>query len=370
MKAEVLLITSIYPPQVGGPAIFTSRFKDWLVEHGISARVISYGLGDKNNNGIIDFVSLKQNRLKAFIKFICLAKKYSDKNTLILSNGAFLETYLACLLTRRKYVTKIPGDQVWEFSVNRGWTSSDIEKFQEDRLNLIQRILRIFLNLAYKNSKSIIVPSQQLATLTEKWGVVKSKIDLIYNCVDPNKFQNLQIDKKDYDIITVCRLVPWKGLEELVSCAIELNLRLAIVGDGPLLDDLRILSQKFQSNVKFLGSTNNEEVQGILNSSRIFVLNSSYEATSYALIEAKMCGLPVIAKKSDGSITLIQDSIDGFVVEPNTDQNLKSCINKLIVNEEIINKFGLEARKDALRRFNQEISFPKILHVMRKTNEA
>ena len=370
MKAEVLLITSIYPPQVGGPAVFTSRYKDWLVEHRISTRVISYSLGDKNNNEIIDFVSLKQNRLKAFIKFIYFVKKHSDKNTLILSNGAFLETYLACFLTRRNYVIKIPGDQVWEFSVNRGWTSSNIEEFQDDKLNFVQRVLRIFLNLAYKNSKLIIVPSQQLASLAEKWGVAKPQIELIYNCVDPNKFQNLRIDKKDYDIITVCRLVPWKGLEELVSCAIELNLRLAIVGDGPLLDDLRNLAQKFQSSIKFLGSIKNDEVQDILNSSRIFVLNSSYEATSYALIEAKMCGLPVIAKKSDGSTTLIQDSIDGFVVEPNTVQDLKYCINKLIVNEEIMNDFGVEARKDALRRFNQEINFPKILHVMRKTVEA
>lgn len=370
MKAEVLLITSIYPPQVGGPAIFTSRFKDWLVDHRISARVISYGLGDKDNDKIIDFVSLKQNRLIAFIKFIYVVKKYSDKSTLILSNGAFLETYLACFLTRRKYVTKIPGDQVWEFSVNRGWTSNNIEEFQDEKLNLVQRILRIFLNLAYKNSKLIIVPSQQLANLAEKWGVAKPKIELIYNCVDPSKFQNLKIDKKDYDIITVCRLVPWKGLEELVTCAIELNLRLVIVGDGPLLDDLRNLAQKYQASIKFLGSINNEEVQDILNSSRIFVLNSSYEATSYALIEAKMCGLPVIAKKSDGSTTLIQDSIDGFVVEPNTVKNLKYCINKLILNEEIMHNFGLDARKDALKRFNQEISFPKILNVMRKTVEA
>ena len=70
---------------------------------------------------------------------------------------------------QRKYVLKIPGDQVWEFSVNRGWTSSNIEEFQDDKLNFVQRVLRIFLNLAYKNSKLIIVPSQQLANLAEKW---------------------------------------------------------------------------------------------------------------------------------------------------------------------------------------------------------
>ena len=368
MKSKVLLISSIYPPQVGGPAIFTSRFRNWLVENHISTSVISYNLEEINISETVNFVSLKQNRLKAFIKFVYLVKLYSDKHTLILSNGAFLETYLACFLTRRKYVTKIPGDQVWEFSVNRGWTSSSIEKFQDERLNLAQRILRFFLNIAYKNSSLVIVPSQQLANFVEKWGVPKPKIKLIYNCVDPKQFKNLQIDKKDYDIITVCRLVPWKGLKELVSCAIELNLRLAIIGDGPLLNELSNFAQKSQSSIKFLGRINNEEVRNLLNNSRIFVLNSSYEATSYAIIEAKMCGLPVIAKKSDGSTTLIQDSIDGFIVEPNATKSLKACISKLNINEKTINSFGSEGRKDALKRFNQEISFPEILNLIRKTH--
>jgi hypothetical protein len=65
-------------------------------------------------------------------------------------------------------------------------------------------------------------------------------------------------------------------------------------------------------------------------------------------------------------MTLIQDSIDGYIVEPNTVQNLKYCINKLIVNEKVMNDFGFEARQDALNRFNQDVNFPKILRVMEK----
>jgi glycosyltransferase involved in cell wall biosynthesis len=368
MNLEVLLITGVYPPQLGGPAVFTPRFKDWLEERNISTKVISYNLGEKSKDKTINFVSIRQNRFKAFIQFIYLVKKYSNKNTLILSNGAFLETYFVCLFSKRKYVIKIPGDQVWEFSVNRGWTSSSIEKFQDEKLRFVQRIFRILLNLAYKNSKSVIVPSKQLANFAEKWGVTKQKINLIYNCVDPNNFNKLKIDKKVYDIITVCRLVSWKGLEELVYCAIELNLSLAIVGDGPLLNELETIAQKFQANVKFLGKMNNNEIENVLNKSRIFVLNSTYEATSYSLIEAKMCGLPVIARKTDGSMTVIQDSIDGFIVEPNTAQNLKYCINKLIIDKEILDNFGFEGRQDALNRFNQDINFPEILRVIRKSS--
>ncbi len=42
MKSRVLLITSIYPPQVGGPAIFTSRFSGWLFEKNFKVKITTY----------------------------------------------------------------------------------------------------------------------------------------------------------------------------------------------------------------------------------------------------------------------------------------------------------------------------------------
>jgi glycosyltransferase involved in cell wall biosynthesis len=102
----------------------------------------------------------------------------------------------------------------------------------------------------------------------------------------------------------------------------------------------------------------------VLNSAKIFVLNSEFEATSYALIEAKMCGLPVLAKKTDGSLTLVQKNIDGFIYPSENGINLEVIISKLIDNKELIDLFGFEARKDALLRFNEQINFAKILALM------
>ena len=42
MNPRVLLITSIYPPQVGGPAIFTSRFSNWLFEKKYEVQIVTY----------------------------------------------------------------------------------------------------------------------------------------------------------------------------------------------------------------------------------------------------------------------------------------------------------------------------------------
>jgi glycosyltransferase involved in cell wall biosynthesis len=364
MKPRILLITSIYPPQIGGPAIFTSRFSSWLLDKKCEVKVITYAIDKTTSDKNVFYVTLRYNRIVSFSKFILEILKNSNRTTLVLSNGAFLETYLACLISRRKYVLKIPGDHVWELSKNRGWTNKNIEEFQSEKLIIIQKIFRVLTNLSLKNAEFVISPSNQLSIFAEKWGVKNEKIKTIYNCVNPDRFKKSDITKKQFDLITVCRLVPWKGLEELIDCAIKLNLKLLIVGDGPLQDKLKSLASRRPLNISFKGSVENSKMPEVLNSAKIFVLNSEFEATSYALIEAKMCGLPVLAKQTDGSLTLVQKGIDGFIYSSGNGFNLESAISKLIGSKELIELFGSESRKDAVLRFNEQINFPKILELM------
>jgi glycosyltransferase involved in cell wall biosynthesis len=364
MKSRVLLITSIYPPQAGGPAIFALRFSSWLFEKNYEVKIITYAKNKIISHENISYITLRYNRMSSFFKFILEILKNSNRKTLILSNGALIETYFACLISRRKYILKIPGDHVWELSKNRGWTNKSIEDFQSEKLNFIQRIFRVLTNLSLKNAELVISPSNQLSIFAEKWGVKNEKIKTIYNCVNPDRFKKIDIPKKQFDLITVCRLVPWKGLEELIECSIKLNLKLLIVGDGPLLYKLESLASRCPSNISFIGSIENSKMPEVLNSAKIFVLNSEFEATSYALIEAKMCGLPVLAKKTDGSLTLVQKDIDGFIYSSGNGFNLEDAISKLIDNKELMELFGSESRKDALLRFNEQINFAKILELM------
>lgn len=362
MHNKVLLVTSIYPPQSGGPAIFTKRFGDWLKNKGFEVCTISYqnGFSKKSNNFI--FIDLDSSRIISFIKFIIAIKRNSDKNDLILANGAFLETYIACAFSKRKFIAKIPGDQAWEVSKNRGWTRSNIENFQLEKINLRIYILRILRNRAFKKARFVVSPSDQLRNFLIKWGISNEKTEIIFNCVDPVQFNlNSSIAKK-YDLVTVCRLVPWKGLEELIKCSKSLNLSLVIIGDGPLRSHLESMVQYEGNKVTFMGNLSNYQVSQVLNQSKIFVLNSEFEATSYALIEAKMSGTPVIARENNGSVTVVRNGVDGLLVS-NSDR-LDESIRLLVYNNSLLAKFSREARKDALIRFNQEVNFSKILNIL------
>lgn len=363
MKTEILLVTSIYPPQSGGPAIFTARFSNWLIKKNYEVKTITYCVAKEPSSKSVQKIKLRPLRLVSFIKFVIKIGASSNKNTIILANGAFVETFIASLLFRRKYVTKIPGDQVWEISKNKGWTNLNIEEFQSEKLKPIQIILRALLNLSLKHSKFVITPSSQLQMFATKWGINTKKIKMIYNSVDSEKFGKIHLQKK-FDLISVCRLVPWKGLEELIDYAIKLDLRLLIVGEGPLKNDLFEKASKFQTNINFIGHVNNDEIVTLLNQSRVFVLNSEYEATSYALIEAKMCGLPVIARDNSGNSTVVRNGIDGLIYSPSNKVTMGDLISGLLSDTKMSHDFGLEARKDAIERFNQETNFQRILRLM------
>jgi len=363
MAHKILLITAIYPPQIGGPAVFAERFAIWLRNKKFSVKVITYSVNKEIISAELIQIPLGNNRIKSLVKFIFQIVRNSNKNDLILANGAFIETFLACKITGRKYLAKVPGDHLWEYSKNKSWTNLSVLEFQYAKLSLAQKIFRFLLNLSFRNAKYVITPSNQLSLIAEIWGVEKNKIKQIYNSADPNVFRKFKNDKKEFDLITVCRLVRGKGLQELVKCALHLDLTLAIVGEGPLLSELKRLSNS-NSNIKFLGTVDNRNIVNALNNSKIFVLNSDSEATSYAIIEAKMCGLPVITRLNDGSSTLIRNNIDGLIFNDVGQNNLENSIASLINNEQLAKKLGKESEKDAKRRFNQNVNFLKIFKLM------
>jgi len=363
MTRRILLITSIYPPQSGGPAIFTSRFCKWLEERNYNVKVITYCLQFEPSTSKIIKIRVRPFRVISFIKFILEIKKNSNESTIILANGAFFEVFLASFLTKRKYVAKIPGDRIWDFSKSNGWTNSTVLDFQKEKMNLIQSILRKIWNFSIRRAKFVITPSHQLKDIARIWGIENKKLKLIYNCVDSQKFRNFENYRKDYDLITVCRLVPGKGLEELIEVSMKLGLKLAIVGEGPLLEKLKLLAAE-SANICFIGNLKNELIPALLNSSKIFVLNSNSEATSYAIIEAKMCGLPVIARINDGAITLVNHNQDGLVFSGLGSNNLENSISALISDDDLTKEFSQKTRQDAIRRFDQNTNFNKILELI------
>lgn len=368
-KAGICLASGIYPPESGGPAKFTATFAKWVNENSdIPVSVVTLTDGATSSEVVdrvrIIKISRNQNLVFRYLKTAMAIRKCSSRSAHILANGLFLETALASLLGGRTYLTKIPGDIVWERARNSGRTSLDIESFQSSKLPFRYKIFRKAFSVSLKRSKKVIVPSTQLRDLCLVWGVDTNKLELIYNSISTTQYAFSASNTKQYEVLSVCRLVPWKGLDEVIKVCAELGLRLAIAGTGPEMENLQKLANSLSANVQFLGEINQKSLIRMYQNSSYFVLNSSYEGLPHALLEARSCGAFSVANAKTGSREVISHMKDGLLCGPETGMTLKEALQYAIKNPLFCKEATESARKNTQQLFELETNYTQILEVL------
>ena len=139
-------------------------------------------------------------------------------------------------------------------------------------------------------------------------GVPQEKIHVKPNFVwDPG--ERTKPASESRTILYVGRLSLEKGIQVLLDAwgaLAEHELKLIVVGDGPLLGELR---QRASESVSFLGPQPAEHVQKLMLEARALVLPSvCYEGQPMVLVEALACGLPVIASAVGALPEVLSDS--------------------------------------------------------------
>lgn len=367
MTSEICLISSIYPPESGGPAKFTFEFANWLSQQGIKVKVITYSCQSlkSTQSGIeIIVVSNQGNLLNRYLRMTWAIWKNSRNSNLILSAGAFIECGLVNFFCKKRFVSKIPGDIVWERARNKKLTSLGILEFQNSHLPWKYAIFRFLFQLSIKKSEMVIAPSNFINELVSSWGVQKNSIRTVYNSVRTSDFAIVEKPVKIYDVLTVARLVPWKGVDELIEVCSDLDLKLCVVGTGPELQNLFDVSARTNAKVDFLGRIDPEKMWNIYSLSEVFVLNSSYEGLPHVLIEARSAGLLTIARAGTGSEEVINDGIDGLLVGESIGRTLTDALHWTQSHRQECEDFTKKALEDLETRFDQERNFELILKLL------
>jgi glycosyltransferase involved in cell wall biosynthesis len=279
-----------------------------------------------------------------------------SKGSSILANGLFLETLFASLITRKTYVCKVPGDIVWERARNSEKTKLNVDDFQNQRISWRYQIFRWLYSKSLKRARKVIVPSTHLYDLCVLWGVKQEYIHLIYNSVDIHKFSPGKSATKKFDVLVVNRLVSWKHVDEVISVCSQLDLSLAVIGDGPEKPYLEKVALDSRARVTFLGELSQDELPSWVRSAECFVLNSSFEATSYSLLEARASGLFCIANGSTGSDEVINHEIDGLLCDK-LSLTLMDALSRFKTDKKFVQKAGSLSILDARNRFNQSTNF-------------
>jgi glycosyltransferase involved in cell wall biosynthesis len=366
MTPRVALFTGIYPPDTGGPAKFAETFANFLTEHQQDVMVYAYS-GNIDQDTLyqgqnVRLIPIKLNIVRRYLKMVRLILNEVSSGSVIIVNGCFWEIAIARHIKKFNYLTKVPGDIVWERARNLNKTQSSVDEYNLEK-QFHYKILRYLFTYSLVKSQITIVPSTHLKELCCKWGVSPSRIALIKNSVSTKIFAPDASVSKIYDFITVCRLVPWKGVEELIDFSAHLKSSLVIVGDGPERAKLELHAKKLNADVDFRGNLQQDQLPILLQQSRTFLLNSSFEATSYALLEAQSTALLVVANEMTGSEEVIEHGWNGLLCGARSGLTMLNAMDMSKQNALDVFAMGNRARANVQEHFNLEKNYAEILRM-------
>jgi glycosyltransferase involved in cell wall biosynthesis len=152
-------------------------------------------------------------------------------------------------------------------------------------------------------------------------------------------------------ILSVGRLIEYKGLEFLLGAMKEVDATLLVIGTGRLREQLEKMTEDsgIQGKVRFLGKV--EDVSPYYKAAQLFVLPSITRAEAFGLVqvEAMAAGIPVVNTELDSGVPEVSvGGVTGITVPPNDSEALARAINFLLGNEDARRKYG-EAASDRAR---------------------
>jgi glycosyltransferase involved in cell wall biosynthesis len=183
------------------------------------------------------------------------------------------------------------------------------------------------------------------------------RIGVIPNGFDEKRFRPVSHDNPVTQLITVCRLVPAKGLDTLLLACGELRKRghsfvLHIIGDGPSREELEQLAieQNIYEDTIFYGyMLHPEEFMPFFD---VFVLPSRAEAFGSVFAEAALCYLALVGTDVGGIAEQIEHGSNGLLVPVGDHHALSQALEKVIIDPDFRHVLARSASEKAKKTYS------------------
>lgn len=368
---RVLITSPVFPPDLGGPAVYVPSLARFLLERGHEVEVVAF-CSDPEPKGhpfpvrAIARGSLPVRYFKAFWVVLQAARQ---ADVVYVNEHLALLHVAAARLAGRPVMIRIMVDGAWEISHRKGWIGGDdIDTFETREYGWQVRLTRRLQRLWWSWCSRIVACSDYLRRIPiERYGVPEEKVQLVYNAYHgPTRDQvregpaearaKLGLPEGPRYLLTICRLMVWKGVDGIVEALAGLpeDVHLLVAGDGDMLEPWRELARQrgLSGRVRFLGNVPYERIPLLIRAAELFVLNSRYEGLSHTLLEVSALGTPIICTGVCGNPEVVEDGVNGLLVPPQDPAALRAAVAKLLADKDLQERFraaGL-ARMDRFER--------------------
>lgn len=379
---RVLITSPVFPPDLGGPSVYVPSLARFLLDRGHQVEVVAFCSEENPSGHPFPVVAVPRGPLPIrYLKaFFAVWRRARHNDVVYIQEHLALFHVLAARLAGKPAVIRMMVDGAWEISHRKGWIDGDdIVTFETRSYGFKVGLVRWLQKRWWGGCRRIISCSEFLRQIAiQRYGEGEDKVVKILNAyhgIDVAAVTQTQAEARaalDLDpdrryLLTICRLMVWKGVDGILRALAELpeDVTLLVAGDGDMEEPWRALAAELGlgDRAVFLGNVPHGRIPLLIRAADVFVLNSEYEGLSHTLLEVTALGTPIVCTGVCGNPEVVEHGANGLLVEPKDDRGLREAISKLLGDKGLREVYALEGvRRSDL--FTREATFPRVEAVL------
>ena len=229
----------------------------------------------------------------------------------------------------------------------------------------------------HREIREVFAMADRIVVLSEEWAEFfgtyacdPAKIIVLHNGVIVPDYERQ--DYSDHDILMLGRLVAKKGAFDLLEAAPKVvkafpDAVFYIGGDGELEKCRRIVAENgTEKNVIFTGWIKDKEKEEYLKKCSVNILPSYFEAMPISILEGMSYGMTTIATAVGGVPQIIEDGVNGILIEPGSVDVIADTLIDILTDEERKAALGRAGRETIVSRFDLKKQIDLLLDLYRE----
>jgi glycosyltransferase involved in cell wall biosynthesis len=321
---RVLVVSGIWPPDVGGPASHAPDVAAFLRNRGHDVEVVvTADSAPAQEPYPVHWVARSLPKGVLHLRTALEIARRAKRAEVVYTTGMFGRSSLGARLARRPYVIKLTADPAFERARRRGIVGGNVDEFQADGGGVSVRVLRLARDAELKHAAHVFTPSAYLRELAVSWGVDPVCVSVLPNPAPtlpelaPRDELRASFGLRGPTLAFAGRLTAQKSLRVALDAVAAVDgVQLLIAGEGderPALErDIAELG--LDGRVRLLGAQPRARVVELFAAADASLLSSSWENFPHTVVEALAAGTPVLATATGGVAEVVHDGENGLLV--------------------------------------------------------
>ncbi|NTV90030.1 MAG: glycosyltransferase family 4 protein [Clostridiales bacterium] len=199
-------------------------------------------------------------------------------------------------------------------------------------------------------------------------GMDGRKMKVLFNAVDPAVWgkrgestlrTEFGIDEDEFVMLCASRFAHDKGHAYLVRSVARLKqlagrkFRMVLAGDGPLMDEIKAMTEELGLKEEIIFTGFRSDIKNLYDGSDLYINSSAHEASSFNIIEALACGLPVIAADMGGNSDIVNaENNCGLLVRYDDPEDMAQAMNRIMIDPQLLETLKRNAYRTVDEKHN------------------